>query len=69
MDGPAGRRNDNPPDSGRLEVHDRTISELTVQVYWQPGPPLWQRFGLDLDQDPKSRSANVANSTRSMFYL
>jgi len=36
---------------------------LTVQVYWQPGPPIWQRLGLDPDPDPKWWSGTSANTS------
>jgi len=63
MDGPAGRPADNPPNSDPLGVYHQTVPELTVQVYWQPGPPIWQQFSLDTDQGPKWRSRTVANIT------
>jgi len=64
MDGPAGRPADNPPNSDGLAVYHRTVPELTVQVHWQPRPPLWQRFGLDPGADPKSPSGTVANTSK-----
>jgi len=64
MDGPAGRPSDNPPNSDGLGVNHRTVPELTVSVYWQPGPPIWQRFSPGPDPDPKWRSGTVAITTR-----
>jgi len=43
----------------------RTVPESTVRVCWQPGPPIWQRFGSDPDPDPKWRSGTVANTTHA----
>jgi len=62
MDGPAGQPADNLPISDGLGVYHQTLHDLMVQVYWQPGPALWQRFGLDPDPDPKWRSGTVANT-------
>jgi len=62
MDEPAGRPADNPPNSDGLGVDNQTVPKLTVQVYWPRGPPIWQRFGLDLDPDPKWRSGTVADT-------
>jgi len=64
MDGPAGRASDNPPNSDGLGVYHRTVPELTVSVYWQPGPPIWQRFSSGPHPDPKWRSGTVAITTR-----
>jgi len=61
-DGPAGRRADNPPNPDGLGDLHRTVPELTVRVCWQPGPPIWQRFGFDPDPDPTWRSGTVANT-------
>ena len=44
MHGPAGRPADNPPNSYGLGVYHRTVPEMTVRVYWQPEPPIGQRF-------------------------
>jgi len=57
-DGPT----DNPPNPNRLGDLHWTVPELTVRVCWQPGPPIWQRFGSDRDPDPKWRSRTVANT-------
>jgi hypothetical protein len=62
-DGPAGRPTDNPPNPDGLGDLHRTVPELTVRVCWQPGPPIWQRFGSDPDPDPKWRSGTLANTT------
>ena len=62
MDGRAGRPSDNLPSSDWLGVYPRTTPELTVRVYWQPGPPICQRFGLDSDLDQKWRSGIVDNT-------
>jgi len=67
MDGPAGRPADDPPNSDGLGVYHRTVPELSVQVHCQPGLPIWQRFGLDLDPNPKWQSRTVAN-TRYWFF-
>jgi len=64
IDGPAGRPADNPPNSDGLAVFHGTVPEWAVQVYWWPGPPIWQQFSLDRDQDPKWRSGTVANTTQ-----
>jgi hypothetical protein len=61
-DGPAVRPADNPPNPDGLGDLHRTVPELTVRVCWQPGPPIWQRFGSDPDPDPKWRSGTVANT-------
>jgi len=63
VDWPAGRPADNPPSSDGLGVHHRTIPEFTVRVYWRHGPPIWQRFGLDPDPDPKWQSQTVATTS------
>jgi len=62
MNGPTAWPADNPPNSDRLGVYHPTVPELTVQVYWQPGPPIWQRLGLDPDPDPKWWSGTSANT-------
>ena len=61
-DGPPGRPTDNLPNSEGLGDLHRTGPELTVRLYWQPGPPIWQRFGSDLDPDPEWRSGTIANT-------
>jgi len=63
IDGPAGRPADNPPNSDGLGVYHGTVPECAVRVYWRPGPPIWQRFGLHPDPDPKWRSGTVANTS------
>jgi len=63
MDGPAAQPADNPRNSEALGVYHRAVPELMDRVYWQPGPPFWQRFGLDPDPDLKWRSGTVANTT------
>jgi len=63
IDGPAGRPAENPPNSDGFGVYHGTVPKWAVQVYWRPGPPIWQRFGLDPDPDPKWRSGTVANTT------
>jgi len=62
-DGPAGRLAGSPPNSDMLGDFHRTVPELTVQVYWQPGPPICQQFGSDSDPDPKWQSTAVANTS------
>jgi hypothetical protein len=47
-----------------LEDIHPTVPELTLQVWWQPGPPLRQQFGSDPDQDPKWQSRTVANTSK-----
>jgi len=64
MDGPAGQPTDNPPNPDGVGVYHRTIPKLTVWVCWQPGWPIWQRFRLDPDPDPKWCSRTVANTNR-----
>jgi len=61
-DGPAGRPADNPPNWDRLGDFHRTVPELMVQVYWQPGPPICERFGSAPDLHPQWRSGTVANT-------
>jgi len=63
MDGPTGRPADNPPSSDQFRVYHWTVPELRVQVYWQPRPPICQRFSLEPDPDPKWRSGTVGNTT------
>jgi hypothetical protein len=62
IDGPAGQPTDNLPNSYGLGVSRRTVPELTVQVNWRPGPPIWPLFGWDPDLDMKWRSGTVANT-------
>jgi len=40
-----------------------------VGVNWRPGPPIWQRIGLDPDQDPKWWSGTVANITQTQCHF
>jgi hypothetical protein len=68
-DGPAGRPADNPPNPERSGDMHRTVPEWTVQVCWQPGLPIWQRFGSDLDLDPKWPSRTIANTTPAVCCL
>jgi len=63
-DGPAGWPADYLPNSDGLWDLHRTGPKLMVQVYWQPARSVWQRFGSDLDPDPKWRSRTVANTTQ-----
>jgi len=63
MAGPTGELTDDPPNSDGMGVYYQTVPELTVQVYWSPGTPIWQRFRLDPDPDPEWRSATIANTT------
>jgi len=63
MDRSAGQPADNPPNSDGLGAYHRTVPKLKVRIYWPPGPPIWQRFGLDPDQDPKWRSGTIANTS------
>ena len=62
-DEPAGQPADNPPNSDGLGDVHRTMPELTVPVYWQPGPPIWQQFSSDPDSDQKWRCRTIANNT------
>jgi len=61
-DGPAGQPADYSPNSDRLGDFHRTVTELTVRDYWQPGMCIWWRFGSDPDPDPTQRSGTVANT-------
>ena len=61
--GPAVRPADNPHNSDQLGVYHWTVPKWAVRVYWCLGPPIWQRFGLDPDPDPKWRSGTVANTS------
>jgi len=63
-DRPGGRPTDNQTNSDSLGDFHRTVPELTVQVYWQPRPPIWQRLALYLDPDLKWCSRTVANTRR-----
>jgi hypothetical protein len=47
----------------------QTVPKLTVLVDWQPRPPLWQRFGSNLDWDVKWQSGTVANTNRDSLVL
>ena len=58
----AGRPAYNPPNWDRLGVYHGTVPEWAVRVDWRPGPPIWQRFGLDPDPDLKWQSGTIANS-------
>jgi len=62
IDGPTGRPADNPPNPDRLGDFYRTIHELTVPVYWQPGPPMGRWFSSDTDLHLKWWSGTVANT-------
>jgi len=52
-DGPAGRPVDNLPSPDGFRDFHRSVQELTVWEYSQSCQPIWQRFGLDPDPDPK----------------
>jgi len=67
-DGLAGRPSDNPSNSDGLGDFHWMVPELTIWVYWQPGPPICQRFSCDPDQDPKQRSRTVANSNVICYF-
>jgi len=54
---------DNPPNSDGLGVYHRTLPELTVWLYRHLRLPIWQRFGLDPDPDPKWPSGTIAHTT------
>jgi len=62
MDGPAGQPAHNLPNSNQLRVYHRSVLDSMVWVFWQPGTPIWQCFGLDLDPDRKWRSGTIANT-------
>jgi len=61
-DGPCGRQADNLTNSDWLRSLIRTAPKLTVRVYWQPRPPIWQWFGSDTHPDLNWRSINVATT-------
>jgi len=61
-DGPAGLPTDNPPNSEWLGDIHRTVTEFTVQVYRQPGPPSCEWFGSYPDPDAKWGSGTIANT-------
>ena len=61
-DEPGVRPANNPPNSDGLEDLHWTVPESTVQVYWRPGPPIWQPFDSDPDPNPKWLSGTVANT-------
>jgi hypothetical protein len=57
MDVLAGQDADNRPNSAGLGVYQRTVPELLVRVYGQPGP------GPEVtDRDQKSQTGSVATS-------
>jgi len=60
-DGPAGQPADDPPISHGSGYFYSTVPESIVWVDWQPGPPIWRRFGSDPDLDQKWWSRTVAN--------
>jgi len=62
-DGPAGLPAHNPPNSDGLGDFHRTMPEMTVGVYWQPGPSCFQRFSSNPDPDPKWPSGTIANTS------
>jgi hypothetical protein len=66
IDGLAGWLADNWSNPDGLGIYYWTIPELKVQVYWQPGPTIWQWFGWDPDSDQQSSSGTVANTTPSV---
>jgi len=68
MDGSAGRPAANPPNSDRLGVYHWTVPELMARVYWQPGPPSWQRFRFDLDPDPPKPTRTDANTNSGCLH-
>jgi len=59
-DRPAGRPADNVPNAGGLGDFHRTVLELTVRVYWPPGPRVCQRLGSYPDSDLKWWSGTFA---------
>jgi len=61
-DGPAGQHTDNPPNSDVSGDFQQTMPEMTVQVYWQPGRPIFQPFSSDPDPDPMWQSGTVAHT-------
>jgi len=63
MNGPAEGPADNPPNSDRVGVYHRTVHELTISDHWDPWPPIWLKFGLDLEPDRKWQSGNVTDTT------
>jgi len=63
-DGPGRRPAENPPSPDGLGEFHRTLPELMVPLYWQPGPAMWQWFVFDLDPHPKWWSRTVGNTTR-----
>jgi hypothetical protein len=44
-----------------MGVYHRIVPEMMFQVYWLPGLPIWQSFGLHQDPDPKCLSRLIAN--------
>ena len=66
IDGHAGRPADNPPNSHRFGDVHQTVLELMLRVYWEPGPPIWQRLGWDPDPDLKWPNGTVANTTHDL---
>jgi len=63
-DGPARQPTDNPPIwDGLWDVNPR-VHQLTVRVYWTPGPPIWTGVGSDPYVEPKRQSGTVPNPHR-----
>jgi len=65
--GPAGRTADNPLNSDRFQDFHWTVPQSKVAVNRLPGLPIWPRFILDRDTDPKWRSGTVANASYQIF--
>ena len=59
----SGQHGDNLPNSDGLGTVHWTVPELTFQVYWWPGLPIWGWFSSDPDLDLKRQSRTVANTT------
>jgi len=68
-DGPTGWPTDNPLNSDGLGDSHWTVPELKVCMDCQPGPPISQWFGFNLDPDPKWRSGTIANTYPSLRIL
>ena len=54
---------DNRPNTDGLGDIHRTVPELTVRVYWQPGQATFKSFSSDPDRYPRPQGWNVPNTT------
>jgi hypothetical protein len=67
IDGRPGWPADIPPNSDELGIYHRTVPGLAVWVCWQPGLPICQQLGSDLETVAKWQSGTVANTTSKLI--